>query len=79
MRDFTPDDYSQIFGPDEKPTQPGWYVCASYRPYITYTNDFSQIQKIMFDYWDGEEWLTYPNREAYTEQRRYWFGLREKP
>lgn len=69
--------HSPIFGPYEKPVNVGWYASScidELRDADVAEDQFGEF----WWYWDGERWMAgYSTVAIY--QRRYWFGLREKP
>ncbi|HET8688239.1 MAG TPA: hypothetical protein VFM18_16525 [Methanosarcina sp.] len=77
MTTYTTSDFSEIHGPDEKPTVPGWYAYASglglQSLKLIHSNPNS-MNMYWFDWFDGNQW-----RDHIQHDNRYWFGLRDNP
>lgn len=62
------------FPPEIKPVYVGWYHTNN--PTLTY---FSIIESLFNWWWNGDEWMDYPDGNICRQQIRYWRGLTEKP
>lgn len=90
MNNYTTEDFSPIFGPDEKPALPGWYCSPLFRGQVEEVHELSGscyyvAEEFMglsngvgFRWWDGSQWQDYPDGGV-CEQNRYWFGLNKEP
>lgn len=80
MMNYTPEDFTDIRGPEERPTVPGWYVSGIIQAAIQILNAKKTAPApIDFDYFDGKKWRARKTGIVFHHQRRYWFGLKEKP
>lgn len=79
MSNYTAEDFSPIFGPDEKPARPGWYASKTRLELIHDYLRNSPNDCHFWWFWDGRQWCVSEQGDFASLQDRYWFGLSFDP